>query len=137
MSQKLDLYKEHADEYAAGAAPRFVQTRRAKYLTIVGEGDPGGKEFQDSVHPCFAALKKLGKPGSNAALKGLRALDLSSESEGLDSPSYRAGLLALVIRAVEGDGVGQYILRRERAAARDEAHQRMYDQLITPDPKLP
>ena len=54
MSQKLDLYKEHADEYAAGAAPTFVQTRRAKYLTIAGEGDPGGKEFQDSIGALYA-----------------------------------------------------------------------------------
>ena len=55
MSQKLDLYKEHADEYAAGAAPTFVQTRRAKYLTIAGEGDPGGKEFQDSIGALYAS----------------------------------------------------------------------------------
>lgn len=54
MSQKLDLYKEHADEYVAAQAPVLVQTRRAKYLTIVGEGDPGGKEFQDAIGALYS-----------------------------------------------------------------------------------
>jgi hypothetical protein len=54
MSQKLDLYKEHADEYVAGKAPTFVKPGRAQYLTIVGIGDPGGKDFQDCVGALYA-----------------------------------------------------------------------------------
>jgi hypothetical protein len=52
MTTKLDLYREHATEYAAGQAPRIVRIEPANYLTIDGAGDPGGKEFQD----CIAAL---------------------------------------------------------------------------------
>jgi hypothetical protein len=54
MSQKLDLYKEHAGEYVAGRTPAFVQTGRAQYLTIEGDGDAGGMEFQDCVGALYA-----------------------------------------------------------------------------------
>ena len=91
-----------------------------------------GTEFQESVHPCFAGLKKMGGVGSRAALKGLREMELGG---GNNDASYRAGLMALVIRAVEGDDVGQYILLRERATTKDEKRQRMYDQLINPTAK--
>jgi hypothetical protein len=54
MSQKLDLYKEHAAEYVAGKLPQLVQTQRAQYLTIEGAGDPAAKEFQDDVGALYA-----------------------------------------------------------------------------------
>jgi hypothetical protein len=91
-----------------------------------------GKDFEDSVHPCFAALKKLGKPATNAALKALRQMDLNGPTEGLENPSYRAGLLGLVIRAVEGDTVGEFILKNERDATHDPARRAMFEQLLSP-----
>lgn len=54
MPQKLDLYKEHAAEYAASKKPVIVRVGPAKYLTIEGSGDPGGKEFQDCVGALYA-----------------------------------------------------------------------------------
>jgi hypothetical protein len=54
MSQKLDLYEQHADEYVARKTPLLVDTRAARYLTIEGEGEPGGKEFQDCVGALYA-----------------------------------------------------------------------------------
>jgi hypothetical protein len=94
-----------------------------------------GKDFQDSVHPCFAALKKLGKPASNTALKALRQLDLNGPTEGFDSPAYKASLLGLVIRSVEGDTVGEFILKHERDTTRDPARRAMFDQLLAPRPE--
>ncbi|MCL2639540.1 MAG: hypothetical protein FWD53_01715 [Phycisphaerales bacterium] len=129
IEKKVDAINELAEMRAETAADEMV--KQVAFLNPKG----AGTEFQDSVHPCFAALKKLGSIGGRAAVKGLRELDLGSESDGggLDSPLYRAGLLALVIRAVEGDDVGLYILRRERMATTDAKRQQMYDQLISPE----
>ena len=42
---KLDLYKEHKDEYATPKKPTLVNVKRATYLTITGQGEPGGETF--------------------------------------------------------------------------------------------
>lgn len=54
MTVKLDLYKEHQDEYVARQQPAILKVKPAKYLTIEGSGDPGGKEFQDCVGALYA-----------------------------------------------------------------------------------
>ncbi len=48
-SQKLDLYKKHKAEYIAPKTPTLVQTGPASYLAIVGQGEPGGKEFTAKI----------------------------------------------------------------------------------------
>ena len=40
---KLDLYKELKAEYVTPRQPVIVETTRAKYLAIDGEGDPSGE----------------------------------------------------------------------------------------------
>lgn len=47
---KLDLYKKHQSEYECSDVPKLVRVGKASYLTISGQGEPGGE--------CFAA--KLG-----------------------------------------------------------------------------
>ena len=42
---KLDLYKERRAEYATPKKPTFVDVKRATYLTITGQGEPGGDVF--------------------------------------------------------------------------------------------
>lgn len=54
MPEKLDPYKEHADEYVASQTPSIVRIKPAKYLTITGSGDPGGKHFQDCIGALYA-----------------------------------------------------------------------------------
>src|SRR5437762_13547407 len=46
---KLDLYKLHKDEYAAPRSPRLITVKPAAYLTIAGQGEPGGEVFQQQV----------------------------------------------------------------------------------------
>jgi hypothetical protein len=49
-SEKLDLYAQNKNEYTASSKnPQLVQTQRAKYLTITGQGEPGGDVFQGRV----------------------------------------------------------------------------------------
>jgi hypothetical protein len=46
---KLDLYKEHKAEYVTPKQPVLLNVKPAKYLTVTGQGAPGGKEFQAAV----------------------------------------------------------------------------------------
>jgi len=43
--EKLDLYKEYKDDYAAPRAPALVRTRAGQYLSVEGQGEPGGDTF--------------------------------------------------------------------------------------------
>ncbi|MBI4600594.1 MAG: GyrI-like domain-containing protein [Planctomycetes bacterium] len=47
--EKIDLYKLHKDEYAASREPRLVETGKATYLAISGQGAPGGEAFTASI----------------------------------------------------------------------------------------
>jgi hypothetical protein len=53
--EKLDLYREHAADYAARRDPAIVNIARCQYLAIDGSGTPGGPEFQ----ACIGALYKV------------------------------------------------------------------------------
>jgi hypothetical protein len=46
---KLDLYKKHKAEYAASRKPMLVTIGPASYLSIIGQGKPGGPEFTARV----------------------------------------------------------------------------------------
>jgi hypothetical protein len=50
--EKLDLYRQHAAEYAARRDAAIVNIARCQYLAIDGAGTPGGEAFQ----ACLAAL---------------------------------------------------------------------------------
>ncbi len=54
MGAKLDLYRDHKEEYAAKRIATLVKVAAAKYLTIEGEGKPGSKKFQDCVGALYA-----------------------------------------------------------------------------------
>ena len=46
---KIDLYKLHKTEYAATRKPALVELKPATYLTISGQGAPGGERFTASI----------------------------------------------------------------------------------------
>lgn len=48
-AEKIDLYKLHKDEYVAPKKPVLVEIKPANYLTISGQGDPGGELFQARI----------------------------------------------------------------------------------------
>jgi hypothetical protein len=52
MTAKLDLYKLHKAEYVTPKKPVLVRVKPAQYLTIPGEGAPGGTRFTE----CIGAL---------------------------------------------------------------------------------
>ncbi len=54
-SEKIDLYKQYKDQYAAPKSPVLVTVDRAGYLCISGRGAPGGPEFTDKVGALYGA----------------------------------------------------------------------------------
>ncbi len=49
VADKIDLYRQHKDEYAAVRKPRLVDVGSASYLTIEGKGAPGDEAFTASI----------------------------------------------------------------------------------------
>jgi len=47
--EKVDLYKENKKEYAATAKPALVEMGPAVYLSISGQGAPGGDAFSAAI----------------------------------------------------------------------------------------
>lgn len=46
---KIDLCKQHKNEYATPKSPVLVTVGEATYLAVNGRGEPGGPEFTDKV----------------------------------------------------------------------------------------
>jgi hypothetical protein len=113
----------HADEAIVAdlliSEINFLNTRNAE------------KEFsKDAMHPCYAALKRMGKTGSTSALKALGKLNLSAPGEGIESPAYKAKLLADVVRGVEGADTAEFIFKREAANATDDKTREVFESLV-------
>ncbi|MBL7153382.1 MAG: GyrI-like domain-containing protein [Phycisphaerae bacterium] len=47
--EKIDLYKQHKDQYKAAKKPVLLTAEEAMYLAIDGRGGPGGDEFTDKI----------------------------------------------------------------------------------------
>ena len=54
-SEKIDLYKQHKDQYAAPKKPVLLTVEEATYLAINGRGAPGGEEFTDKIGALYSA----------------------------------------------------------------------------------
>ena len=63
-SDKIDLVKLHKEAYSARKKPFLLTVEPAPYLTIAGQGEPGGEMFQARVgtlHAVAYTLKFLSK----------------------------------------------------------------------------
>ncbi len=52
-TEKLDLCKEHKQEYVTPKTPALVQVGTARYLAIEGKGEPEGEAFQAKVQAMY------------------------------------------------------------------------------------
>ncbi len=116
-----DLASLHADEAAD------VLVKQIAFLNP----NSAAKEFtQEAFHPSVAALHRLGKSGTLAALKGLKELDVDAASDGLDTPGYRAELLGIVVRDVEGEDIGGMLLKQEMEKETDPRRRALYERAL-------
>lgn len=51
---KIDLFREHKEEYVAPKRPVLLTVSRAKYLSVSGSGAPGGDQFTARVGALYA-----------------------------------------------------------------------------------
>jgi len=54
-TDKIDLYKQHKDQYVTPKKPVLVTMDEATYLTISGRGAPGGPEFTERIGALYGA----------------------------------------------------------------------------------
>ncbi len=62
--EKLDLTKKYKDYYSARLKPELVNFGKIPYLTILGNGEPAGKEFSEkagAIYPVAYGVKKICK----------------------------------------------------------------------------
>ena len=65
---KLDLLKEYKNYYKAGKKPEIQEFGEAAYLTIEGQGEPGGDIFTkkvEALYPLAYGIKKICKEQGN------------------------------------------------------------------------
>jgi hypothetical protein len=58
--RKVDLFREHKDEYAMPREPRVVLVGPGTYLSVTGSGEPGGEMFQKklgALYGCAYTIK--------------------------------------------------------------------------------
>jgi hypothetical protein len=77
-SQKLDLYKKHASEYATPRSPTLLRVGKARYLAIDGRGRPGGDVLRERLGALYNVAftikmtkKLLGRDYAVCKLEGL------------------------------------------------------------------
>lgn len=56
---KLDLYRQYKSEYVTPKDPVFVVVGPAKYLTITGNGAPGGEHFKTHISALYSVAFTL------------------------------------------------------------------------------
>jgi hypothetical protein len=54
-ADKIDLFKQHKDQYVAPKKPVLLTADEAMYLAIDGRGEPGGDEFTDKIGALYGA----------------------------------------------------------------------------------
>ncbi len=54
-TDKIDLYKQHKDQYATPKKPVLVTIDEGTYLTVSGRGAPGGPEFTERIGALYGA----------------------------------------------------------------------------------
>jgi hypothetical protein len=73
--EKIDLFKLHKAEYAAARKPARVEIKPACYLSIVGQGEPGGSVFSEKIGALYGTAftikmrRKFGGLGDYAVCK--------------------------------------------------------------------
>lgn len=56
---KVDLYKEFKSEYVTPKEPVFVVVGPARYLSITGQGAPGGEQFRSHISALYSVAFTL------------------------------------------------------------------------------
>ena len=79
---KIDVFREHRDEYAMPKEPELVRIGSGRYLSVQGRGAPDSDDFQRAMGALYGtaytlkfAMKKRGRDFKVAASEGLWTAD--------------------------------------------------------------
>lgn len=118
---KVDLFREHRDEYVMAKAPMLVRAGPGRYLTVVGTGSPDDEEFKRRLGALYGcaytikfACKKDGRDFKVGILEGLWWTEAGG-AEWLSAPK-RDWRWKLMIR------VPDFVRARDVTAALKELH---------------
>ena len=53
-ADKIDLFKQHKEQYKAAGKPLLLTADEAVYLAIAGRGEPGGDEFTNKIGALYS-----------------------------------------------------------------------------------
>lgn len=100
---KLDLYKEFRSEYVTPKQPVFVAVGPAQYLSITGQGKPGGESFKQHIGALYAAAytlkmaeKMAGHDYKVCHLEGQWWADKACDGQSLQAEAFEWKLLIRV-----------------------------------------
>lgn len=127
-AQKLDLYKQHKDQYVARRKPVLVTIPPVPYFTVDGRGEPGGEAFTTKVGAMYAAAftvkmtsKFAGRDYKVATLEGLWWGPHESRPDDLFGTPRDQLRWKLLIRVPEFITAGQLEQAREKILAKGKA----------------
>ncbi|MEM7350471.1 MAG: GyrI-like domain-containing protein [Acidobacteriota bacterium] len=102
MSTKIDLFKAHKADYVARKKPCLVEIAAAPYLSVAGQGEPGGEAFQNRVAilmPVAYTLKFDSKAaGQDYVVCKLEGIWYGEDGASLDDTPQEAWRWRLLIR---------------------------------------
>lgn len=98
-ASKIDLFREHRDEYVMAKVPTEVRVGPARYLTVTGTGSPQSPEFQRKVGALYGCASR-----SSSHRRRRRAATSRSASSKDSGGSARAARSVLARLARTGGG---------------------------------
>jgi len=123
---KLDLYKEFKSEYVTSKQPVFVVVGPAKYLSITGQGAPGGERFRSHLSALYPVAFTLKMGGENVGhdykvchLEGQWWADDAADFRSYQPKEWRWRLLIRVpefITQKQVDGAIQTVMAKGKSA---------------------
>jgi len=120
---KLDLYKEHKEEYVARRKPVLVDAGPARYLAIEGHGEPGSEMFATRVGALYGVAFTIKMTRKLAGLGDYKVCHLEglwwADKDGVDflDVPRREWQWKLLIRTPDFVTAGD--LRRAKETLRD------------------
>lgn len=84
---KIDLRKEFKQYYSSSLVPNIIEVPEAKFLTIIGRGEPEGEAYQNAMNALYSVAytikfqsKANGKDYTVMGLEGLWWLDKTNKT---------------------------------------------------------
>jgi hypothetical protein len=130
MPEKIDLYKLHKAGYVTPKDPVFVTIGAAKYLTVYGQGEPGGDMFQSMLGALYGVAYTI-KMAKKFAGQDYKVCGLEGLWWGFEQPreSWRWKLMIRVPEFIAARGLKGAVAKPRRPLLHRTRHRRAHEGL--------